>query len=131
MENNVQNHAQQAKDTFAQVKEAAKTGHPTFIAATAYVFFLLPYFLGKQNDPFVRYHMNQALGLHLFGLVMQGIITIVGFWAVLFGVYSIPITLAWIARVIYVVLFYYGVKMAWSNEQGMLPWVGKHFPHLV
>lgn len=131
MENAIQDHAQQAKDTPAQVKNAAKAGTPTFIAATAYIFFLLPYFLGKQKDPFVRYHMDQALSLHLFGLVMQGIITMVGFWAILFGVYSIPITLAWIARVIYAVLLFYGIKMAWSNEQNILPWVGKHFPHLL
>jgi uncharacterized membrane protein len=112
------------------VKEAVQAGHPHAVASLAYVLFFIPYFFGKQNDSFVRYHMNQAFGLFLFGFLMQGFLTVLSLWASLLGVYTLGFFLVWAARIIYVVLGLYGVKNAWSNKEGQLPWVGKYFPQV-
>ncbi|MBI2048655.1 MAG: hypothetical protein HYT30_01885 [Parcubacteria group bacterium] len=113
-----------------QVKDAAKAGSPTFVAAVAYVLFFIPFLMGKQHDSFVRYHMNQAFGLFLFGFLMQGFLTVISLWASLLGIYTLGFFLVWAARIVYVVLGLYGVKNAWSNTQAELPWIGKYFPQV-
>ena len=104
--------------------------NPRMPAALAYVLFIIPWFFGKQNDPAVRYHINQAFGLFLFGFLMQGFLTVILFWASNLGIGGLSTILVWAARVVYVVLAIYGFKNALAGMRVPLPWIGKYFPNV-
>lgn len=97
-------------------------------AALAYVLFIIPWFFGAQHDAKVRFHINQAFGLFLFGFLLQGILTVVAFWGSLLGIYGLSYALVWIARIIYVFLALLGIKNALGHTQDPLPLIGAYFP---
>ncbi len=105
------------------------TPHDTsFPASLAYVLFIIPWFFGAQKNSAVRFHINQAFGLFLFGFLMQGFLTVFALWGSLLGIYGISYILVWIARIIYVFLALLGIKNALAHTQEPLPIIGKYFP---
>lgn len=110
-------------------KSESQTPHDkSFPAALAYILFIIPWFFGAQNNPSVRFHINQAFGLFLFGFLMQGFLTVFSFWGSLLGFYSLSYILVWVARIIYVFLALLGIKNALAHTQTPLPLIGAYFP---
>lgn len=97
----------------------AKHKHSNLAAATYLVFFL-PMLAGEKNDPFLKYHFKQAVGLLILALSLQGIISIIGYWG------GPQRTLAWVVRVILIIEVVVGMTNALRGEMRLLPAIGKH-----
>lgn len=116
-------------DRAMETHEGAVGGHtPKVPAALAYVAFFIPWFFGAQNNAQVRYHINQAFGLFLFGFILQGALTVILFWASFLGLYGISFMLVWAARIVYIILAVIGIMNAWRGHDMPLPWIGRYFP---
>ena len=89
------------------------------IAGLCYLIFFAPKLLGKENDPLVSYHMKQGLGLLLAALIMQGAISIIGYWG------GPQYMLAWAVRIILAFLVVTGWMNAMSGKSLPLPVIGK------
>ncbi len=97
------------------------------IAAFAYLVFFAPLLTAAKYDSFILYHVKQSIGLIITGLAAQGIISILGYWGVGFG---IIIILVWILRVFLAVQAVLGIMNAWQGERKPLPLVGVYAARL-
>jgi len=94
------------------------------LAAVTYIIFFAPNLVGKKDDAFVSYHQRQAIGLVLFALILQGVISIIGYWG------GPQYTLAWIVRLILVYFVIIGGKTALAGETKELPFIGPYATRL-
>lgn len=92
----------------------------TKLAMLTYLVFFAPQFTTAKNDEFVMYHQKQAIGLLLFAFVLQGIISILGYWG---GPQS---ALVWPVRAILIYLLIMGMMAVQRGETKLLPWIGKY-----
>ena len=83
------------------------------MAVVAYIFFFIPLFTDAKNDPFVKYHLKQALALFIAYVIIMFIS-----W--------IPFTFIFILilDVVMLVLFAIGITHAIKGEEKPLPLVG-------
>ena len=99
--------------------------HPQdMLAAVTYIIFFAPNLAGKKDDQFVKYHQRQAIGLVLFALILQGIISIIGYWG------GPQYTLAWVVRLILLYFVIIGGKTALAGETKELPFIGPYATRL-
>lgn len=94
------------------------------LAILTYFVFFAPQFTNRKADAFVRYHQAQALGLLLFAFVLQGIISIIGYWGGPQG------ALKWPVRAVLIYLLIKGIITAYNDETKELPWIGKYATRL-
>ena len=83
--------------------------------------WLVAYFSGKDNnDPLLKYHLRQALGLAIISIIFNVVLTIVA---------SIVPSLAFLALAGYVILVLWvlGIINAANEAQKPVPLVGKMF----
>jgi len=88
----------------------------TGMAVVAYILFFVPLLTEAKNDPFVKYHVKQGLGLFICGVGVN----------ILSWIF--PWFLGWIANLLSLgifVLFIIGVIGASKGEEKPLPLIGK------
>lgn len=89
------------------------------IAALTYLLFFLPRFTEWKEDPEMHYHMKQAIGLLVFALCLQGIISILGYW-------GMPAWRVWPVRGVLIYLLWIGINHGQGGKLQPLPWIGKY-----
>ena len=89
--------------------------------------FFLPLITGEKNDPFVKYHMKQAIGLLITVLAVQGVIRYI---AAIGGGMGLLNLMAWALRIFAIVWVVVGFLNAQRGEEKMLPWIGKYSARL-
>lgn len=103
------------KDTATAEKTSGEVN--VGMAVLAYIIFLIPLLTDAKNDPFVKFHIKQAIVLVVFAIgasVISSIIPVIG-WFIL-G----PIT-----TIISLVLGIMGILNALNKQQKELPLIGK------
>lgn len=84
------------------------------MAVVAYIIFLVPLLTEAKNDPFVKFHLSQSIGLIVFGVAVSII-------------WIIPI-LGWIIGAIGYVFWFIcwivGIVNAASGKEAELPLIG-------
>jgi len=104
--------------------ETHKTSQPqpeaqkknTGMAIVAYILFFIPLLTDSKNDPFVKYHVKQGLGLFICGVAVSILIWI------------LPWYFRWIVNLLSLgvfILFVIGVIAASKGEEKPLPLIGK------
>lgn len=101
-----------------QVKEKIKDKR-AITAALSYLVFFYPRFTEYKTDPNVHFHMKQGIGLLVFALTLQGIISVLGYW-------GMPQWRVWPVRIVLLYLLYIGIKNALHYKNEFLPWIGKY-----
>lgn len=90
------------------------------ITALTYLIFFLPRFTEWKAEPEMHFHERQAIGLLIFALSLQGILSILVYWGA-------PHTiLVWAVRIVLLYLLYIGAKNALASRMEPLPWIGKY-----
>lgn len=92
-------------------------------AAITYVIFFWPFLVSGKKDEFLNYHFKQSIGLVIFGLAGQGIISICGYWGFSF---SFIMFLVYALRILLVVGMLAGIKNALAGKTYPLPYIGKY-----
>ncbi|MEK7608251.1 MAG: hypothetical protein AAB495_01600 [Patescibacteria group bacterium] len=95
------------------------------LAALTYLLFFAPLFTKHKNDPFMKYHTHQAIGLLIFALSLQGAISILGYWGI--APFGLPV---WIVRFVLVYELIVGVRNALGGKTAPLPWIGDYSQRL-
>ncbi len=103
------------KDAF---KEQSKD-KPALTAAISYLVFFYPRFTQYKTNQDVHFHMKQGVGLLVFALSLQGIISILGYW-------GMPTWRVWPVRIVLLYLFFMGIQNALHHRNEFLPWIGKY-----
>jgi len=86
------------------------------MAFVAYIFFVIPLLTDSKNDPFVKYHVKQSLGL-LIAWIAISIFSIVPLIGWVFGpILAIAVLVLWVL----------GVMNALQGEQKPLPLIGEY-----
>jgi uncharacterized membrane protein len=94
-------------------------GKNTTMAIIAYFLFFVPLLTDAKNDPFVKFHVKQSLGLLLTWVVWN----IVTSYIFLFGL-EILVSLA------FLILWIMGLVKAAQGKQEALPVVGSFYEKL-
>lgn len=96
---------------------AAGAKHSTLFIIGTYVFFFLPYFSEAKNDPFIKFHMKQSLGLLICWFAVAIIFSnILGFYAIT-SLLNLVLFVLWLVTVI----------KAAQGKQELVPLLGEHF----
>jgi uncharacterized membrane protein len=102
------------------VNNAPPTGgakHSTLFLIATYVFFFIPYFSDAKNDPFVKFHMKQSLGLLIMWFLVTYIFNnVLGLWS-LASLLQLGLTVLWIMAIVKAV----------QGKQELVPVVGQYF----
>jgi len=88
----------------------------TGMAIVAYILFFIPLLTDSKNDPFVKYHVKQGLGLFICGVAVSILSWI------------LPWYFRWIVNLLSLgvfILFVIGVIAASKGEEKPLPLIGK------
>lgn len=93
------------------------------LASFTYFIFFLPFLTGEKNDPFVKYHMKQAIGLLIVVLAFQGLIVYA--WHVTLS-YGLTNVMAWALRIFAIVWAILGFMNGQQGVEKPLPWIGKY-----
>lgn len=101
-----------------QVRETKKDKR-ALVAAGSYLVFFLPRFTEYKSDSEVRFHAKQGLGLLVFALTLQGIISVLGYW-------GFPAWRVWPVRLVLLYLLFIGIRNAWQGKREVLPWIGEY-----
>ena len=90
----------------------------TLLLIGTYILFFIPYLAGDaKNNPFIKFHMKQSLGLLLCWLATVIIIDRLPYiW-----------TLTWLIELFITVLWFIGVIKAVQGKQEPVPLVGQYF----
>lgn len=97
------------------------------LASLTYFIFFLPLLTGEKNDPFVRYHMKQAVGLLVTVLAFQGLIV---YAFNVFESFGLANGMAWALRIFAVVWAILGFMNGQQGVEKPLPWIGKYSARL-
>jgi len=100
-----------------------QTHKNTTVAAITYIIFFWPFLTGTKRDEFILYHFRQALGLVIFGLAGQGIISICGYWGAGYGLMTF---LVWALRILLAIGAIIGIRNSLSGKTTSLPYIGKY-----
>lgn len=92
----------------------------TTMAFLAYILFFIPLLTDAKNDPFVRFHVRQSLGL----LIAWFITWTLGWYT------PVPWSIVNLAQFALCVLWVIGVVYAFQGKQEPLPLVGPVFDKL-
>ena len=101
-------------ETSQPQKEAQKKN--TGMAIVAYILFFIPLLTDSKNDPFVKYHVKQGLGLFICGVAVSVLSRIFSWY------------LMWVTSLLSLgvfILFVIGVITASKGEEKPLPLIGK------
>ena len=98
------------------------------LAAFSYLVFFAPRFTAAKVDPFVRYHMMQSTGLIIVGLAAQGVISLLGYWGMGYG---LLLLLAWALRIFLAGEAVIGIRNALAGKTAPLPVIGKYSAKLT
>ncbi|MBI5728670.1 MAG: hypothetical protein HY983_00285 [Candidatus Magasanikbacteria bacterium] len=94
-------------------------GKNTIMAFVAYILFFIPLLTESKNDPFVKFHVKQSLGVLLL-------------WVATLIIDRLPFV--WVAtpflQIAVVVLWIIGIVYALQGKQQALPLVGRYFEKL-
>jgi len=93
------------------------------LAVATYLIFFLPFLTMAKNDSFVNYHFKQSVALVVAGLTGQGVISILGFWGLGYG---LLIFLVYVLRALMVFGVIYGILNSLAGNTKPLPFVGKY-----
>lgn len=93
------------------------------VAAITYVIFFWPFLVGAKRDEFVKYHLKQAIGLVIFALAGQGVISICNYWGAGSGFIKF---LVWVLRILLVIGVVTGIRNALAGKVRPLPYIGKY-----
>lgn len=91
----------QQESTTAQSEKTA-TSNSTGMAIVAYIIFFVPLLTESKDDPFVKFHVKQALMLVITGLavsVLGSIIPLIG-WFIIGPFGSLAVFVLWIIGII-------------------------------
>jgi uncharacterized membrane protein len=108
-------------DSIKPMKETFQkySGQKHIVAALTYLVFFLPRFTNFKGDSEMHFHMKQAIGLLVFALSLQGILSILYYWG---G----PSVLVWPVRLILLYFLFVGMAGAWKGEKKDLPFIGEY-----
>lgn len=107
----------QQESTTAQSEKTA-TSNSTGMAIVAYIIFFVPLLTESKDDPFVKFHVKQALMLVITGLavsVLGSIIPLIG-WFIIGPFGSLAVFVLWII----------GIINAANGKKQELPIIGKY-----
>lgn len=106
------------KELKNKIKEKIQDKHAV-TAAASYLVFFYPRFTQYKTDLDVHFHMKQGIGLLVFALSLQGVISILGYW-------GMPVWRVWPVRIVLLYLLYIGIRNALHYRKEFLPWIGKY-----
>ncbi len=101
------------------MKNQKKSGQKEIIMALSYLVFFLPRFTSYKGDEDAHFHMKQAIGLLVFALSLQGILSVLYYWG---G----PTILVWPVRVILLYFVLVGMNNAYNGHRKELPYIGEY-----
>lgn len=87
----------------------------------AYPVFFVPLLSKEKNDPFVKFHTHQAIGLFVIVLALQ---VILPFFTILFSFLLMPFIL--LIQISIIALVVIGMKNAYHGLTKPLPYIGEH-----
>ncbi len=93
------------------------------MAVIAYVFFLIPLLTESKDDPFVKFHLKQAITLVIFSVsawIVSSVVPVIG-WFIIGPVTSLLFLVFWVM----------GVVNAINKQQKELPLIGKYAEQLL
>lgn len=96
--------------------ESSKKERNGIWAVVAYLLFFVPLLVDAKNDPFVKYHIKQGLGLFILGI---GVSVVNMFMPHLFWFVELGLSLGML------VLFVLGVMNALGGKKEPLPIIGQ------
>ncbi|KKT78703.1 MAG: hypothetical protein UW75_C0040G0005 [Parcubacteria group bacterium GW2011_GWF2_44_8] len=96
----------------------AAKGKNTNMAMLAYVFFPVPLLTEDKNDPFVKFHLKQAIVLVLAAVAVSVVGSIIPFigWFLIAPLGSVAILVLWVI----------GIINALNGEEKELPVIGSY-----
>ena len=96
----------------------AAKGKNTSMAMLAYVFFPVPLLTEDKNDPFVKFHLKQAIVLVLAAVAVSVVGSIIPFigWFLIAPLGSVAILVLWVI----------GIINALNGEEKELPVIGSY-----
>lgn len=94
-------------------------GKNTIMAFVAYILFFIPLLTESKNDPFVKFHVKQSLGLLLMWIAALVVDRLPFVWAAA-PFLQIAVFILWIIGIVY----------ALQSKQQAVPLVGQYFEKL-
>jgi uncharacterized membrane protein len=99
----------------APVEKKSGEEKNTTMAIIAYFIFFVPLLTDSKNDPFVKYHVKQAIALVIIAFANAVINNFVPFWGFISGLVGLGVFVLWIM----------GVVNAAGGKMQPVPIVGK------
>jgi uncharacterized membrane protein len=91
------------------------------LAMAAYPIFIVPLLSKEKDDPFVKFHTHQGIGLFVIVLALQ---VVLPFFIMLFSFLLMPIM--FIIQISIIALVVIGMKNAYHGIMKPLPYIGEH-----
>jgi len=98
-----------------------KTKKNIHLAMAAYPVFFVPLLSKEKNDPFVKFHTHQGIGLFVIVSILQFILP---FFTILFSFLVMPFVL--LIQILIITLVVIGMKNAYYGLTKPLPYIGEH-----
>lgn len=95
-----ENKVDSAPSAGAPVEKKPEEGKNTTMAIIAYFIFFVPLLTDSKNDPFVKYHVKQAMALAIVAFVNALIGNFVSFWFFISGFIGLGVLILWIMGLI-------------------------------
>lgn len=92
-----------------------------YLAMTAYPIFFIPLLSKEKDDPFVKFHTHQGIGLFVIVFALQFVLPFV--MMILYPIYMLAMLTIQIAVIALVVI---GMKNAYHGITKPLPYIGEH-----
>ncbi len=97
----------------------------SYLAMAAYLVFFIPLLSKEKDDPFVKFHTYQGVGLFVIVLVLQiALQAILPFFLIIFSFILTPIVM--ILQIVIITLIVIGMKNAYYGTMKPLPYIGEH-----
>lgn len=91
------------------------------LAMVAYPIFFIPLLSKEKDDPFVKFHTHQGIGLFIIVFTLQ---VVFPFFVMLFSFLLMPVML--LIQILVITLVVIGMKNAYHGEMKPLPYIGEH-----
>ena len=95
------------------------------LAMAAYPIFFVPFLSKEKDDPFVKFHTHQGIGLFVIVFALQFVLqAILPFLIMMFSFVLMPIII--LMQIAIIALVVIGMKNAYHGLTKPLPYIGEH-----
>lgn len=108
---------QPAQQPAPAANSSAPAGKNTTMAFLAYIIFFIPLLTDSKNDPFVKFHVKQSLGLLLIWVAVSVLVRLLWILWTVMPILQLALFILWVL----------GVINALQGKQKALPLIGEYF----